>query len=175
MNRRHFTHWLVGVSLLRGNLAFASIPSAYQIVGRDRQVPADILYAVALTESGSPYQHIQKPWPWALNISGEGVYCASQREAQQKILIAINNKQSLDIGLMQISWRWHQQRFTHPHEALSPLKNLNVGATILLEQYELAGDWWQAVGAYHDPGKDPQSLQQAENYRQKVKQHWESL
>ncbi|MBL4885685.1 MAG: transglycosylase SLT domain-containing protein [Planctomycetaceae bacterium] len=175
MNRRNFTQWVVGMALLKGNAALAAIPSAYQRVGRARHVPADILYAVAMAESGSPYQKSQHPWPWALNIAGEGIYCATQQEALQKALDAIALDQSIDLGLMQVSWHWHHQRFQHVSEALVPFNNLNVGAIILREQFELNGDWWKAVGAYHDPGKDQQSLIQAEHYRQKVKQHWEQL
>ncbi|MBL4783429.1 MAG: transglycosylase SLT domain-containing protein, partial [Porticoccaceae bacterium] len=84
----------------------------------------------------------------------------------------IEQQQAIDIGLMQISWRWQQQRFTDAEQALIPLQNLKAGAAILREQFENTQDWWQAVGRYHDPGQDPQSLKSAKHYRAKVRQHW---
>ena len=73
---------------------------------------------------------------------------------------------------MQISWRWQQQRFTDAEQALIPLQNLKAGAAILREQFENTQDWWQAVGRYHDPGQDPQSLESAKHYRAKVRKNW---
>jgi len=153
-------------------LALESLPVAYHIVAKAYQVPVDILYAVALTESGRRYESSNLPWPWALNIDGESVYCQSQNEALQRIRQAIRQQQAVDIGLMQISWRWQQQRFTDVDQALIPVQNLKAGAAILREQFENTQDWWQAVGRYHDPGQDPTSLENAHHYRTKVRQHW---
>ena len=152
--------------------ALESLPVAYHIVAKAYQVPVDILYAVALTESGRRYESSNLPWPWALNIDGESVYCQSQNEALQRIRQAIRKQQAVDIGLMQISWRWQQQRFTDVDQALIPVQNLKAGAAILREQFENTQDWWQAVGRYHDPGQDPTSLENALHYRTKVRQHW---
>jgi hypothetical protein len=73
---------------------------------------------------------------------------------------------------MQISWRWHSQRFSDVNEALIPIKNLSVGAAILYEQFELSNDWWEAVGRYHDPGNDAVSRGNARRYSDRVKQNW---
>jgi hypothetical protein len=50
-----------------------------------------------------------------------------------------------------VNWRWHQTRFADPWTALDPFVNLRVAAQILREQFELAGDWYQAVARYHAP------------------------
>jgi hypothetical protein len=152
--------------------ALEDVPVAYLMVAKSHQVPVDILYAVALTESGKSYGDDRVPWPWALNIDGRSVYCESQQEAIQQISQAIRYKQSVDIGLMQINWRWHRQRFITMDESLVPMRNLTVGATILYEHFEQTNDWWEAVGRYHDPGQDAESLDSAQRYRERVKQQW---
>lgn len=175
MKRRHLLQGLAGLVLFRGQAVWAAIPNGYQQVAQAQQVPVQLLYAIALTESGMAYQNTARPWPWALNIAGRGVYCASQDEARQRIFTALATQQAIDIGLMQISLYWHRQRFQHVTEALEPFTNLNVGAMILREQVEQSGDWWHAVGAYHDPGTDTQSREAAARYRRKVITHWERL
>jgi len=166
--------WIAGVTLMQSvaTVALENVPVAYLIVAKSHQVPVDILYAVALAESGMPYQGEQMPWPWALNIDGRSVFCESQQDAVHRVAQAIRQEQSVDIGLMQINWRWHRQRFTSVDESLVPIKNLSAGATILYEQFEQTDDWWEAVGRYHDPGQDAESLKSAQRYRERVKQHW---
>jgi len=166
--------WIAGVSLMQSIsvMALDELPMAYLIVARSHKIPADILYAVAMTESGKTYKGEHRPWPWALNIDGHSEYCTSQQDAVFKASQAIHYKQPVDLGLMQISWRWHSQRFSDVNEALIPIKNLSVGAAILYEQFELSNDWWEAVGRYHDPGKDVVSRGNAQRYSDRVKQNW---
>ena len=166
--------WLAGVSLMQSVvvLGLENIPMAYWFVANRHQVPVSILYAIALAESGKHHQGEPVPWPWALNIDGQSIFCDSRQEAVQRASLAISNNQSVDIGLMQVNWRWHGQRFANIEESLIPMKNLGAGAAILYEQFEQTNDWWEAVGRYHDPGQDEQSLNHARRYRQRVKQHW---
>ena len=165
---------IAGFTLMQSvaTVALEDVPVAYWIVAESHQVPVDILYAVALTESGKPYKGEQTPWPWALNIDGRSVFCESQQKAIHRMAKAIRQEQSVDIGLMQINWRWHRQRFSSIRESLVPIKNLSAGASILYEQFEQTNDWWEAVGRYHDPGQDAESLTSAQRYRERVKQHW---
>lgn len=163
---------VVWVACLAAPLVAQPLPPAYQQVADHYQVPANILFAMALTESGRRYRGKWLPWPWALNIAGRSVYCASWQAARDRIHQALQHHQAVDIGLMQISWRWHRQRFGSIEASLLPINNLMAGAAILREQYQYTGDWWEAVGRYHDPGQDAVSLESAERYRQRVKQNW---
>jgi len=177
MNHGVVKPWLAGVTLLHSLAAMAleDIPVAYWIVAKSYEMPVDILYAIALAESGKRYQKTTTPWPWALNIDGQSVFCDSQREAVSQIGRAVANKKPVDIGLMQVSWRWHSQRFSSVEEALIPMRNLSAGAAILHEQFEQTKDWWIAVGRYHDPGQDAVSLENAQRYRERIRQHWQGL
>lgn len=174
MNQSIFSTLLLGLACSSSNHAepLTDIPIAYAMVAKNFQIPSDILYAVAITESGQLHHESNVPWPWALNIDGESVYCETQNQAIDVLTEAVQHGKSVDIGLMQVSWRWHKQRFLTLEDALSPIKNLTIGATILREQYEQTGDWWESVGRYHDPGQDEGSLDSARNYRERVEQNW---
>ena len=175
MNHCLLKPWIAGVTLMQSvaTVALENVPVAYLIIAKSHQVPADILYAIALTESGTRYRGDAIPWPWALNIDGQSVFCESQQDAVYRVSQAIWHEQSVDIGLMQVNWRWHRQRFSTIDESLVPIKNLSAGAAILYEQFEHTNDWWEAVGRYHDPGQDAVSLDSAQRYRERVKQNWQ--
>ncbi|MCZ0866738.1 transglycosylase SLT domain-containing protein [Dasania sp. GY-19] len=175
MNHCLLKPWIAGVALMQSvtTVALENIPVAYLIVAKSYHVPVDILYAMALAESGTHYRGEATPWPWALNIDGQSVFCESQQDAVYRVSQAIRHEQSVDIGLMQVNWRWHRQRFSTIDESLVPIKNLSVGAAILYEQFERTNDWWEAVGRYHDPGQDRASLDSAQRYRERVKQRWQ--
>ncbi len=166
-----------------------AIPSAYRQVADEINVPVDILYAIALTESGYQYQSVYNPWPWTLNIEGKAYRFNNRHSMLVKLKQAIQDKQSVDIGIMQINWRWHKHRFeslqptlNSPQPilkslqtALDPYINLKSGAEILVEQYQATGDWWLAVGRYHTPAQTKGSIKRAKRYRQRVRQHWLSI
>ncbi len=61
---------------------------------------------------------------------------------------------SVDIGLMQVSWRYHRDRLASAALALDPYRNLHVAAEILAACFREREDWWAAVGCYHAPN-DP--------------------
>lgn len=152
-----------------------NIPSAYSMIGTQFQVPDKILYAVALTESGIQFQKSIRPWPWTINVQGKGNYFASKKDALNAFNQFSKTTSSIDIGLMQINWRWHREKFRDFDSAISPVNNLKTGAAILSNCHKKSNDWWEAVGHYHSPGTDKQSKQRAEQYRNSVKAHWTTL
>ena len=182
---------VVLVILMASSRCYA-IPSAYRQVADEVNVPVDILYAIAFTESGYQYQTVYNPWPWTLNIEGKAYRFTNRHSMLVKLKQAIQDKRSVDIGIMQINWRWHKHRFESPQRdikspqrnieslqpsdslkpALDPYTNLKTGAEILVEQYQETGDWWLAVGRYHSPGQTKRSIKRAKRYRQRVRQHW---
>jgi len=149
---------------------FAEVPAHYQQVSVKQQIPASILYAIALQESRPPnglIEGIDKPWPWTLNCAGQGYYFPSRQAAFNAASDFISSGTSCDIGLMQISWVWHKQRFHSLNEAFDPVTNIRAGSDYLKELYDKSGSWEYAVGAYHSPS-DPIKAKQ---YREKVRTH----
>ena len=66
------------------------------MAARGANVPPDLLIAIAGAESG---YH-----PWALNIKGRQVFCQSREEAET--VLETTPTDDIDIGLMQINWRF---------------------------------------------------------------------
>jgi len=88
--------------------------------------------------------------------------------ATDALLNAMKDGTNVDVGLMQISSRWHAGRVARIDQLLDPYINLEEGAGILHEQYLLSTDWWDAVGRYHSPGKSNDARQRAQNCRERV-------
>lgn len=131
----------------------AEIPARYRQAAAEYGLPAKVVYAVALTESGTQLQSGRaRPWPWTLNIEGRGHYYPT-REAAYVALRAYLDRggRRADVGLMQIHWRLHQRLLRDPWAALDPVFNLRVGAYLLRERWQAAGNLWQAIGHYHAP------------------------
>ena len=106
------------------------------------KIPSGLLLAIATVESGSE--------PYALNIQGKSVIGSNKREAvaliHEALAEGINN---IDVGVMQLNVKWHQENFKSIEEMLEPKKNIEYAAGFLLKLYKKYGDWHQAVRFYH--------------------------
>lgn len=148
-------------------------PPAYGVAARQAGVPSDVLFAVALQESGVALRGRRLPWPWTLNISGTALYFEKQADACRALQQALKHHPAtrIDAGLTQINLG-HQRRFyRHPCELLHPHRNLAIAALILREQYRNGEDWLAAAGRYHRPAGGPL----AARYRRSVSKHLNQL
>ena len=153
-------------------LAREAIPTAYRRVAGQFGIPADLFYAMALAESGRAAEARQRPWPWTLNIAGEGRFFDSRIEAWRAFDRSLGEgEQRIDVGLMQINWQYHRRVLKSSWLALEPYRNLQLAAGILAECYQKRREWWSSVGCYHAPGND----RLARKYRERVASHWRSL
>ncbi len=152
----------------------AAVPSGYRLVAAENAIPETIFYAVALAESGRRIDAmaIRRPWPWTLNVGGEGRFYPSRRTAAAALVTAIETRQrSIDIGLMQVNWGYHRDKLGSTSLALEPYHNLRVAAEILGACYRSLGDWWEAVGCYHAPA----NAMRAARYRDRVLGIWQRI
>jgi len=150
------------------------VPSGYRIVAAEWAIPDTIFYAVALAESGRALDNggVRRPWPWTLNVAGDGYYYSTRIEAWQALRGWLDEgKRSIDIGLMQVNWRYHHERLGDPWQALDPYHNMRVGAEILQGCYETRHDWWASVGCYHAPTNP----EHATRYRRRVESRWRQI
>lgn len=150
----------------------AAVPPAYRHASIATGVPADVLYVVALVESGRSHRtgRERTPWPWSLNLHGRGWHFPSRATAWRALSLAIAaGERSVDIGLMQVNWRYHGSRFKDPWHALDPEQNLKVAAELLKDCYARRRDWWASVGCYHAPN----DAARAARYRQRVLEQWQ--
>jgi hypothetical protein len=106
------------------------------------QIPRGLLAAIAKTESGMR--------AYALNIGGREINAESVFEAKEIIQNHIDSGGSnIDIGVMQINWRWHGGRFNNIWDILSPERNVNYAARLLKSLHKQHGNWDKAVRYYH--------------------------
>lgn len=150
------------------------VPPGYRQVAAEQRIPAALLYAIALTESGyGPAAGANpRPWPWTLNIRGKGHYYPSFAAAAQALTATLHQGETaVDVGLMQIHWRYHHAALGTVHRALDPYHNLRVAAQILADCYRQRTDWWSAAGCYHAPNNPAL----AERYQARVQRHWRAL
>ena len=136
---------------LWANAATAAIPKAYRAVAAEMAVPADVLYAVALQESRAALgRGVKEPWPWTLNVRGVGYRFGSRRAVYLALNTLLKSGETrVDIGLMQVHWRYHAPKLGNSWAALNIYQNLRVGASILRACYRQTGNWTAATGCYH--------------------------
>lgn len=116
-------------------------------------VPAGILYAVGLTETGNK----GSLHPNALNIEGRAVFARSPQHALSEFENARRNGIKLiDLGCMQINHHYHADKFDGVGQMLDPRRNVDYAARFLTELKARHGSWSMAVARYHaGPNNDP--------------------
>ncbi|PSM18871.1 lytic transglycosylase [Nitratireductor sp. StC3] len=116
-------------------------------------VPAGILYAVGLTETGRKGS-LQ---PFALNIEGRAVFAHDKATAIRAFTKARSEGATLiDLGCMQINHYYHRDRFSGVADMLDPRRNVDYAARFLARLKKRHTSWSMAVARYHaGPDNDP--------------------
>jgi hypothetical protein len=113
-------------------------------------VPSALLLCIARVESGRATPQGIQPWPWALNVAGTSRYFANKKEA----LVYVNKclaqgMTNIDIGILQLNFKWHSQGFTNLEAMLDPHFNALYAARFLKRLRLQHGSWSKAVASYH--------------------------
>lgn len=113
-------------------------------------VPAEVLHAVALTETGRQTGGKLRPWPWAINREGKGHWFDSREEALAFAKASLaEGRRSFDVGCVQINYRWHGHAFPSLEDMFDPEWTATYAAQFLRTLYEERRSWSAAAGAYH--------------------------
>lgn len=128
-------------------------PPAYQLAASSAGIPSEVLYAVALTESGLHIEGKIKPWPWTLNVAGKGRFFKSREDACMVLTHSLQNipAKRVDVGVAQINVGYHGEKVNSPCDLLDPYLNLTLAADILKSHHTKGSDWLVAIGRYHRP------------------------
>ncbi len=120
---------------------------------RQYGIPTGILYSVGLTETGRK----GSLHPYALNIEGRTVFAASRDEALDVFARAQAEGRTLvDLGCMQINFRYHGAEFQSVEEMLEPRANVVYAAKFLAQLHARHETWTMAVARYHaGPDNNP--------------------
>lgn len=110
-----------------------------------------MLYAVALAESAYSSDTPGFIAPSCLAIRASKPYYPKNRTEAREILERfIPGKENVDIGCMQISWRWHGKRFKSPEQLLDPATNISAASSILRNSIDsVPGQLALGIGRYH--------------------------
>lgn len=147
---------IVAQVLVNPALALSPAPEDCEAIaakaGLAAGLPDGILPAISRVESS----YKGRAWPWTLNQGGNGTYHATKADALAALNdILASGVKNVDLGCMQINWRWHSQAFLDAETMIDPFNNTLYAATFLAKLFEKTGDWDIAIGLYHsnDPAR----------------------
>lgn len=130
-------------------------------------VPFDVLLAISVVETGRDGQ----PWPWTVNIGGEGHWTDTAEEAKSLVETAMQSGlTNVDLGCFQLNLYWHAGAFISVADMLDPARNASYAAAFLAKKYEETGDWSLAAAAYHSA-----TPEHADRYQTRFDATWENL
>lgn len=158
---RCFLLMLVSEPILahKGDATRVNIPAAFQKTAARHGIPAEVLQAVARTESGRRIKQTGqfRAWPWTLNVAGTGMVFETRAKACTALRQALRRTRIVDVGIAQLNVRWNPdlfgpgRRFPEPCDGLDPYANLDAAAARLRRHFEATGNWLTAAGRYHRP------------------------
>lgn len=151
--------------------AFTLKNTVFDEVAREVGIDARLLYSVALAESAlGKNKGTLGPHPWTLRQRAP-LYLESREEAEQKLRQMIQTHgPAIDVGIMQINYRWHRDKVSDPADLLDPKTNVRIAAQYLVEMIRSTpGDLELGVGKYHaGPQPSNQGLINARSYGSRV-------
>ena len=109
-------------------------------------IPLAVFYAVGLLETGGR-DGLQ---PYSMNIEGRSATNATLADALATFEAAHRRGASLiDVGCMQINYRWHGKNFASVTEMFDPARNVDYAARFLRELKTREKTWTLAVARYN--------------------------
>ncbi len=113
-------------------------------------IPAGMMHAITLVETRRKVGGVAGPWPWTLNIAGQGYWYDTRAEALAHAMREIaGGRRSLDLGCFQLNTRWHGANFNTLDEMFEPALAADYAARFLGQLFAETGDWMRAAGLYH--------------------------
>ena len=127
---------------------------------QENQIQSGLLAAIAKVESNTK--------AYALNINGNTILNESLEEAsgvvKKKLASGLKN---IDLGVMQLNYRWHGLAFNNITEMLMPENNIKYAASLLKSLRIKHGTWHKAVRYYHSAKPEHHK-----KYSRKVVAYW---
>jgi soluble lytic murein transglycosylase-like protein len=144
------------VSLIAAILASAQVAAkadpcgaAIERAARLTGVPVPLLRAIGEVESGVQISEKRISWPWAVNDGRRLLFRNRETAAAHVEALIAAGRPNVDIGCLQVNWRWHAEAFEAPAQLLDPATNALYAARYLAALRQELGSWAAAVSAYH--------------------------
>jgi hypothetical protein len=135
------------------------------------RLPARLLEAIALVESGrlDKKTGLRNPWPWTINAEGEGYFFDTKDQAIAAVkALQSRGVMSIDVGCMQVNLMHHPDAFATLEQAFDPKINAIYAARFLNALYARTTNWPQATAFYHS-----QTPERGADYARRVMAAWE--
>ncbi len=135
------------------------------------RLPARLLEAIAIVESGrlDKQSGRRAPWPWTINAEGEGYFFDSKPQAIAAVkALQARGVASIDVGCLQVNLMHHPNAFANLDEAFDPRVNARYAAKFLNDLYARTSNWPQATAFYHS-----QTPELGADYQRRVLAVWE--
>ena len=126
--------------------------NAINHVAARQEVPAVLMRAIALTESGrwDAGEQASVAWPWTVTAEGKGQFLPTKAAAIAEVrALQSRGVSNIDVGCMQINLHFHPDAFGSLEAAFDPVRNAIYAAGFLSRLKAQTGAWWAAVGRYH--------------------------
>jgi len=119
-------------------------------------LPEGRLSAISRAESGRSIKGSgYRAWPWTLNVQGKGYYFPTREKALEHLeKVIAEGVRNVDVGCMQLNYRWHGGEFASIQEMMDPSANADYAARYLKTLRKETGNWDGATKYYHSREAD---------------------
>jgi soluble lytic murein transglycosylase-like protein len=132
------------------NLDITSPRSLWAAAGARYRIDPLLIYAVALVESKSAQADGSiAPSPWLVRVNGR-MHKGSREDAERAIQMAHRLALPVqDVGIMQVYYPMHRDIEPDPMALLNPVRNIEVGTSLLRKAMQESRDPVLRIGYYH--------------------------
>ena len=118
---------------------------------KKHNIPDGLVASISRVESGRVDQTGgKKAWPWTLNLAGDSKFFENKAQTLDFLGHALGEgKTNIDIGCMQINYKWHKDEFSGIEQMLDPDQNVKYAIKFLKQLFERHQNWEDAVKHYH--------------------------
>ena len=158
---------------------FSSSLSSNEVIGCHKytekynkvyKLPNKLLTSISLVESGIFKGNDVSSWPWALNINGHSKYFKNKEETISFLKKNLPKSKNIDIGCMQINYKFHGHKFEDLDHILNPEENVKYAAQFLKKLFKRHKSWNEEISRYHSS-----KPKRKKKYLMKVKNFWDDL
>jgi len=159
-------------------IALASLAGAYDLqkAAQETGLSPVLIRAIAHEESRrlDARDGMVRPWPWTLNVQGEGMFFQTRREAERALAHYYRQGiRNIDVGVFQINIRWNGDLAERPEDLLDPRVNLWAFAQVIRECRMRSGREFRDIIACYHAGSAHRERGQA--YASRVINRYKSL
>ena len=136
------------------------------------RLPNKLLTSISLVESGVIEGNTVNSWPWALNVNGKSKYFDNKKETLSFSGESLQKNRNIDVGCMQINYKFHGHNFKNLDHILNPEENVKYAAEFLKKLFKKHKSWNEAISRYHssEPSRKKRYLKKVRNFWDKLRQ-----